>query len=83
MARISIEDCLDTMENRFALVKVAVDRTRSLMEGAPPLLKSRNKEGVTALREIAEGLIISKNVKPAAPVASTQDLFTAPKSSET
>lgn len=60
MARVSIEDCLQTVENRFALVKVAVDRTRALMDGATPLVKSRNKEGVTALREIADGFITGR-----------------------
>jgi DNA-directed RNA polymerase subunit omega len=57
MARVSIEDCLIHMENRFALVAVAADRARQLMDGASTLVDSRNKEGVTALREIAEGLI--------------------------
>ena len=61
MARVSIEDCLDFLENRFALVAVAADRTRQLMKGAEPQVRSRNKEAVTALREIAEGLVLSKN----------------------
>ena len=58
MARVSIEDCLNNIENRFALVTVASHRTRELMSGKPPLLRTRNKEAVTALREIAEGLVI-------------------------
>lgn len=57
MARVSIEDCLHKMPNRFALVTVAANRTRQLMEGHEPLIKTKNKLGVTALREIAEGLI--------------------------
>ena len=57
MARVSIEDCLDVLENRFALVTVAATRTRQLMAGDEPLIKSKNKLAVTALREIAEGLI--------------------------
>jgi len=58
MARVSIEDCLDNIENRFALVSIAADRTRHLMQGDEPLLDTRNKEAVTALREIAEGLVV-------------------------
>ena len=64
MARVSIEDCLDYIENRFALVAVAADRTRVIMEGTDPLIRTRNREAVTALREIAEGLIIAKPTTP-------------------
>jgi DNA-directed RNA polymerase subunit omega len=60
MARVSIEDCLDVLENRFALVTVAATRTRQLMNGDEPLVKSKNKFAVTALREIAEGLIMAQ-----------------------
>lgn len=59
MARVSIEDCLGHIENRFALVTVASHRTRQLMDGKAPLVKTKNKEAVTALREIAEGFVIS------------------------
>jgi DNA-directed RNA polymerase subunit omega len=59
MARVSIEDCLQYMENRFALVTVASDRARQLMAGQPPLVRTKNKEAVTALREIADGLVRS------------------------
>lgn len=58
MARVSIEDCLQFIENRFALVAIASHRTRQLMEGKTPLVKTKNKEAVTALREIAEGLVM-------------------------
>ncbi len=57
MARVSIEDCLDVLENRFALVTVAATRTRQLMDGEDPLIRTKNKFAVTALREIAEGVI--------------------------
>jgi DNA-directed RNA polymerase subunit omega len=60
MARVSIEDCLDYIENRFALVMVAAHRTRQLLAGTEPLLKTKNKEGVTSLREIAEGLVVAR-----------------------
>ena len=59
MARVSIEDCLAHIENRFALVTVASHRTRQLMDGKAPLVRTKNKEAVTALREIAEGFVIS------------------------
>ena len=69
MARVSIEDCLEHMENRFALVSVAADRARQLMDGSTPRVDSRNREGVTALREIAEGFIEARmSIVPQAPV---------------
>ena len=60
MARISIEDCQKKMPNRFALVLVAANRTRQLMGSSQPLVKTKNKEAVTALREIAEGKVVVK-----------------------
>ena len=59
MARVTVEDCLEQVENRFALVLLAAQRTRQLMKGEEALIEtsSDNKEAVTALREIAEGLI--------------------------
>lgn len=57
MARVSIEDCLKNIENRFALVMIASDRARGLMTGETPLLRTKNKEAVTALREVADGVI--------------------------
>lgn len=53
MARVTIEDCLDRIENRFALVLLAAKRARQLLSGARPLIDTHNKEVVTALREIA------------------------------
>jgi DNA-directed RNA polymerase subunit omega len=60
MARVSIEDCQKKLPNRFELVMVAADRARKLMEGADPLVPTRNKQCVTALREIAEDFIVKK-----------------------
>jgi DNA-directed RNA polymerase subunit omega len=57
MARVTVEDCLEREENRFALVILASNRTRQLMKGAEPLLKTRNKPAVTSLREIAAGKV--------------------------
>jgi DNA-directed RNA polymerase subunit omega len=53
MARVTVEDCLDKCENRFALVILATKRARQLLEGEMSLVDSKNKEAVTALREIA------------------------------
>jgi DNA-directed RNA polymerase subunit omega len=53
MARVTVEDCLEHEENRFALVVLAAQRTRQLMKGAPGLVASKNRPAVTALREIA------------------------------
>ncbi len=58
MARVTVEDCLERVENRFALVHTASARTKQLHQGANPLVKCKNRETVTALREIANGLVI-------------------------
>jgi DNA-directed RNA polymerase subunit omega len=59
MARVTIEDCLEKVDNRFALVHLGAKRVRQLYKGAPVLLAERvkNKEIVVALREIAAGKI--------------------------
>ena len=54
MARVTVEDCLEHEENRFALVILAARRTRQIMKGAPALVLSKNRPAVTALREIAK-----------------------------
>jgi len=60
MARVTIEDCLENIENRFALVLIATRRARQLKDGAEPLVQHpKNKEPVVALREIAEGKVRS------------------------
>lgn len=53
MARVTVEDCLIHEENRFALVVLAARRARILMKGAPALVPNKNRESVSALREIA------------------------------
>jgi DNA-directed RNA polymerase subunit omega len=53
MARITVEDCLEVIPNRFELVLGAARRAKQLLKGARPLVDSDNKEVVTALREIA------------------------------
>jgi DNA-directed RNA polymerase subunit omega len=55
MARITVEDCLNRIPNRFQLVLAATYRARMLSQGHAPKIDSKNKPGVTALREIAAG----------------------------
>ena len=53
MARVTVEDCLEHLDNRFSLVILASRRARQLLRGATPKVESRNKPPVVALREIA------------------------------
>lgn len=56
MARVTIEDCLEKVENRFTLVHMASQRTRQILEGDRPLVDNpKNKPATIALREIASG----------------------------
>ena len=57
MSRITVEDCLQKVNNRFELVMLATKRARQLFKGAKPLIDSGNREVVVALREIAEGKV--------------------------
>ena len=73
MARITVEDCLENVENRFELVMVATRRARQMRRyGVEPLVPEENdKATVIALREIAEGLISNEMLD--AQDASTED----------
>ena len=63
MARITVEDCLENIDNRFELVLTATKRARQIAHGAEPLVDEENdKPTVLALREIADGLIDSERV---------------------
>ena len=55
MARVTVEDCLEKIGNRFALVIIAAERARMLSRRSRPLVECDNKAAVTALREIAGG----------------------------
>ncbi len=56
MARVTVEDCLDNIDNRFALVLLASQRSRQLLKGAKATVEHvKNKAAVLALREIAAG----------------------------
>ena len=58
MARVTIEDCLKEVNNRFMLVHLGAKRVIQLRKGATPLVEApKNKEVVLALREIAAGLV--------------------------
>ncbi|MDA3863124.1 MAG: DNA-directed RNA polymerase subunit omega [Deltaproteobacteria bacterium] len=57
MARVTVEDCLEKIDNRFALVILASRRVRELDHGDKPLVKCKNREFVTALREVAAGKV--------------------------
>tara|TARA_Y100001934_G_scaffold99762_1_gene122819 strand:+ start:572 stop:811 length:240 start_codon:yes stop_codon:yes gene_type:complete len=60
MARVTVEDCLDNVDNRFALVILSSQRARQLLKGAKPSVEHvKNKAAVTALREIASGNVYS------------------------
>ncbi len=63
MARITVEDCLQQIPNRFQLVLAATYRARMLNQGHTPKIESKNKAGVTALREIAAGKIGTEMLK--------------------
>ncbi|MBI2026590.1 MAG: DNA-directed RNA polymerase subunit omega [Deltaproteobacteria bacterium] len=58
MARITVEDCLKQVPNRFELVILATERTKQLLKGAEPLIDDPdNKASVVALREVAAGKV--------------------------
>ncbi len=60
MARVTIEDCLKNVDNRFALVHLAAKRVRQVREGADLLVKStKNEDVVTVLREIAANRVVA------------------------
>ena len=63
MARITIEDCLENIENRFDLVLTATKRARQIGHGSEPMVQEENdKPTVLALREIADGLVDKEKV---------------------
>lgn len=57
MARVTVEDCLEQVENRFALVMLASERARELRRRGTRIFPSKNKEAVHALREIGAGFV--------------------------
>jgi DNA-directed RNA polymerase subunit omega len=64
MARVTVEDCLEHIENRFKLVLLASKRTRQLEKGADEFVsRGKDKDTVVALREIAAGHVSEANVE--------------------
>lgn len=64
MARVTVEDCIDQVPNRFDLVVTAAQRARMIANGAEPLVdEASDKPTVLALREIAEGVVNDDNIK--------------------
>lgn len=74
MARITIEDCQQRINNRFLLVQMAIKRVQQFRQGYEPLMATKNKEIVTALREIAAGKIMPENLEYFTPVREDEDL---------
>ena len=87
MARITVEDCLQNVDNLFQLVLLAAQRARRLANGAEPTIPWENdKATVVALREIAEGNITAEMLREPEPVpevpmpdAENQSTFRAPQ----
>jgi DNA-directed RNA polymerase subunit omega len=64
MARVTVEDCIEKVENRFELVLLAAHRARQIASGAPLLVdRDRDKNPVVSLREIAEGDLTPVDLK--------------------
>ena len=57
MARVTVEDCLKFVDNRFSLVHLAAARTKQLYKGSQALVACKNREAVISLREIADGKV--------------------------
>lgn len=70
MARITVEDCQERVDNRFLLVQMAIKRVHQYREGYEPLVVSRNKEVVTALREIAAGKVMPEDLSYYNPITT-------------
>ena len=77
MARITVEDCLERVDNRFHLVRVASKRARQLMNGKEPTIEWDNdKATVVALREIAAGNITEEMLDEKPVITEEKDIFT-------
>ena len=63
MARVTVEDCVIVVPNRFELCLVAINRAKSILSGAPTTLNKKEKPSVISLREIAEGGIDIENIR--------------------
>lgn len=79
MARITVEDCLENVDNRFELVLVAAKRARQIAEGAEAQLpRDNDKDTVLALREIADGLVTAAILEEKPEEDLIENLFETP-----
>ncbi len=86
MARITVEDCQERVDNRFLLVQMAIKRVYQYREGYEGLVTTRNKEVVTALREIAAGKVLPEDMSYYIPLeedvqAGSAELESSPEAS--
>ncbi|MEF3168464.1 MAG: DNA-directed RNA polymerase subunit omega [Deltaproteobacteria bacterium] len=72
MARVTVEDCLERVPSRFNLIYLTIERVKQLRNGAKPLVACKNKEIVTALREIAQGKVTFDNIDDLAKATEEQ-----------
>ncbi len=78
MARLTVEDCLEKIPNRFDLILLAAKRARQIAMGAEPLVpEDRDKPTVIALREIAAGLVDKEKVEEMERVESDDEALLA------
>lgn len=79
MARVTVEDCLENVDNRFELVMIASKRARQLATGGqePKVQLENDKPTVLALREIAAGLIDKQSVEEQEAISNSEPLFAA------
>lgn len=74
MARLTVEDCLDNVENRFQLVLVASKRARQIAMGGEPMVSVDNdKPTVLALREISEGFVTNSILTETTSIAQAME----------
>ena len=79
MARITVEDCLNRIDNRFEMVLTATKRARQIANGAEPMVEEENdKPTVIALREIAGGLVDPERVDVIQAEIEAAQAFEAP-----
>jgi DNA-directed RNA polymerase subunit omega len=85
MARVTVEDCLENVANRFELVMVASKRARQLATGGrdPMVLEESDKPTVIALREIAEGFVTNDILKRESEMDAEEELADVMEASET
>ncbi|NDV20604.1 DNA-directed RNA polymerase subunit omega [Pseudodesulfovibrio sp. JC047] len=75
MARITVEDCLEKVGNRFLITQMGIKRVKQYREGYKPLVESRNKEVVSSLREIAAGKVVPDGYIPEANIDDSSEDF--------